>query len=87
MIDNLRECSRGSRKKPKLDRSRTGRREAADENSRIAMPCCAVALRSRFQSGMVGAQQGHGMARLLGLGDDTRDHIISAFPILPNKST
>jgi len=26
------------------------------------LPCCAVALRSRFQNGMVGARRGHGVA-------------------------
>jgi hypothetical protein len=88
---NLRECPRSSRKKPNLDRSPTGSREAADVNShmpcRSALPCCAVALRSRFQSGLVGARQGHGMARPLGLGDDAVDHIISACPVLPKKNT
>jgi len=27
----------------------------------VPLPCCAVALRSRFQNGMVGARHGHGM--------------------------
>jgi hypothetical protein len=28
----------------------------------ILLPCCVVALRSRVQSGIVGARQGHGIA-------------------------
>ena len=54
-----REISRGSRKKTNLSRSPTGRRETVDVSSRIQCRAPAVALRSRLQSGMVGARQGH----------------------------
>jgi hypothetical protein len=33
----------------------------------VPMPCSAVALRSRFQSGMTGARQGRGVVCLLAL--------------------
>jgi hypothetical protein len=63
----LRETPRGSRKKPNSDRWLTCRLWAADANSHIPcrshaapMPRCAVALRSRFQKGMVMAWNGNG---------------------------
>jgi hypothetical protein len=65
--NNLRGTPRGSRKKPKAGRSSTCRLWTADANSHIPccshgapMPRCAVALRSRFQNGMVVAWQGNG---------------------------
>jgi hypothetical protein len=51
----VRESPRGSRKKPKL-----ADRPQAVQSSH-AMPFCAMALRSRLQTGMVGARQGHGV--------------------------
>jgi hypothetical protein len=58
----LRGTPRGSRKKPKAGRSPTCRLWTADANSHVLpMPRCAVALRSRFQNGMVVAWHGRGM--------------------------
>jgi len=37
------------------------------------LPCCAVALRSRFQNGMVGARHGHGMVFV----NQTRSHCVN----------
>ena len=68
LVNTLRERLRCSRKKPKLGTSPTARRETADVNlhmpclARAApLSCCAMALRNRFQSGMVGARHGCGM--------------------------
>jgi hypothetical protein len=64
LVDNLRECTRSSRKKPNL----CSRPHAIEGGPMlihmchaVTMPCCAVALRSSFQSGMVGARQGRGV--------------------------
>jgi hypothetical protein len=70
--NNLRGTPRGSRKKPKAGRSPTCRLWTADANSHmpcprrahyVPMPRCAVALRSRFQNGMVVAGTGVAWAR------------------------
>ena len=39
----------------------------------MACPCRAVALKSRFQNGMVGARHGHGMASV----NQTRPHCVN----------
>jgi hypothetical protein len=64
-----RETPHGSRKKPNLRRSPTGRKEMAGINSHtpsrahaVPLPCCAVALGRHLQSDMVGAR--HGMCEL-----------------------
>jgi hypothetical protein len=52
------------RKKPNLRRSPTGRQRRPiliHTYHSVPLPCRAVAVRSRLQSGMVEAQQGHGM--------------------------
>jgi hypothetical protein len=63
--NNLYRTPCGSRKKPIAGRSPTGRLSTADTKSHMPycahaapIPCCAVALRSRFQNGMVGARHG-----------------------------
>jgi len=38
-----------------------------------SLPCCAVALRSRFQNGVVGARQGRGMVCV----NETRPHCVN----------
>jgi hypothetical protein len=76
--NNLRGIPRGNQKKPNAGRSPTCRLWTADADSHTchampchAMPChahdapmprCAVALRRRFQNGMVMAWHGRGMA-------------------------
>jgi hypothetical protein len=76
---NLRGTPRGGRKKPNAVRSPTCRLWTAEANSHMPcrshaalMPCCAVALRGRFQNGMVVAWQGNGMARV----NQTRPHCV-----------
>jgi hypothetical protein len=60
--DNLRGTPRGNRKKPNAGRSPTCRLWTADANSHaVPIPRCAVALRSRFQNGMVVAWRGNGI--------------------------
>jgi hypothetical protein len=67
--NNLLETPRGSRKKPNAGWSPICRLWTANPNSRmlchahaVPMARCAVALRSRFQNGMVVAWRGRGMA-------------------------
>jgi hypothetical protein len=66
----LRSTPHGSRKKSNVGRSPTCRLWAVDANSHIPcrshtapMPCCVMALRIRFQNGMVMAWHGNGRAR------------------------
>jgi hypothetical protein len=64
-VNNFCGTPRGRRRKPKAGRSPTCRLWTADANSHVpchAMPRCAVALRSRFQNGMVVAWYRRGMA-------------------------
>jgi hypothetical protein len=70
--NNLRETPPVSRKKPNVGRSPTDRRETADVNSHMPcrspaapMPRCAVALGSRFRSGMAGERHRRGMGAAL----------------------
>jgi hypothetical protein len=67
LVNNLRECPLNSRKRPNRCRSPTCRRETADVNTCNSVPllCCAVASRSRFLSGMVGARLGRGIGTAL----------------------
>jgi hypothetical protein len=75
---SLRGTARGSRKKPNAGRSATCRLRTADANSHMPcyampMPRSAVALRSRFQNGMVVAWHGRGMACV----NRTRPHCVN----------
>jgi hypothetical protein len=77
--NNLRVTPRGSRKKPKAGRLPTCRLWTADANSHISchahvasMPRCAVALKSRFQNGMVAAWHGRGFVCV----NPTRPHCV-----------
>jgi hypothetical protein len=47
-----------------------------------AVPCCAMALRSRLQSGIVGARQGHGMIIV----NQTRSHCFMQTGNIQSKS-
>jgi hypothetical protein len=78
--NNFRGTPRGSRKKPNAGRSPTCRLRTADANSPLpchahaaSIPRCAVALRSRFQNGMVVAWHGRGMAFV----NQTRPHCVN----------
>jgi hypothetical protein len=78
--DNLRGIPCGGRKKPNAGWSPTCRFWTADANSHMlchahagSMPCCAVALRSRFQNGMVVAWHGRDMACV----NQTRPHCVN----------
>jgi hypothetical protein len=72
--NNLRGTPHGSRKNPNAGRSPTCRLWATDANSHAAlMPRCAVALRSRFQNGMVVPWHGRGMACV----NQTRPHCVN----------
>jgi hypothetical protein len=78
--NNLRATPRGTRKKPKAGRSPTCLLWTADANSRMPchahaapMPRCALALRRRFQNGMVVAWHGRGMACV----NQTRPHCVN----------
>jgi hypothetical protein len=78
--DNHRGTPRGSWKKPKAGRSPTCRPWTAVANSYMPchayaapMPRCVVALRSRFQNGMVVAWYGRGMTCV----NETRPHCVN----------
>jgi hypothetical protein len=76
--NNLRGTPLGSRKKPNAGRSPTCRLWTADANSQMPyhtmpMPCCAVALRSRFHNGVVVEWHGRGMACV----NQTRPHCVN----------
>jgi len=45
------------------------------------LPCCVLALRSRFQNGMVGARHGHGMVCV----DQTRPHCVNHMGKIQSK--
>ena len=64
-----REILRGSRKKPtEVDRPQTVQRHTIP----CPLPCCAVALTSRLQSGIIEARQGHGPP----CANQTRSHCV-----------
>jgi hypothetical protein len=73
---------------PNAVRSPTGRLWTADANSHVPyrahaapQPCCVVALRSRFQNGMVGARHGHGMACV----NQTRSNCVNQMRMIQSK--
>jgi hypothetical protein len=76
--DKLRGTPLGSLKKPNAGRSPTCRLRTADADSHMPchvmpMPRCAVALRSRFQNGMVMAWHGRDMVCV----NQTRPHCVN----------
>ena len=80
MVNKFREWPRCSRKKPNPVRSPICRLSTAHVNSHMPcrahaalLPCCVVSLRTRFQNGMVGARQGHGMVCV----NQTRSHCVN----------
>ena len=79
-----RETPRGSRKKTKpRQTSAVNRRPMLiHTNHAVPLPCCAVALRSHLQSGMVGARQEHGMVCV----NQTRSHCVIQMGKTKNKS-
>jgi hypothetical protein len=86
--DNLRGSPRGSRRKPKAGRSPTCRLWTVNVNPHMPrytqpalMPCCAVALRTRFQNGMVVAWYGCGV----GCVNQKRPHCVNQMGMTQSK--